>query len=44
MTTTLDQGSASGFRIAQIEANPAAFMADVHTKAFSVGAVRGQLA
>jgi len=33
-----------GFRVAQIEANPAGFFADSHTSLFSLGVVRGQLA
>ncbi|KAK0520537.1 hypothetical protein OC835_007181 [Tilletia horrida] len=38
-----DTGSASGFKLAQIEQDPASFFSDTHTKAFSAGAVRGQL-
>ncbi|SMR64029.1 unnamed protein product [Zymoseptoria tritici ST99CH_3D1] len=37
-----DTGSASGFTIAAIEANPSAFNADVHTADAVPGAVRGQ--
>lgn len=37
-----DTGEA--FKAAQIEANPAGFFADSHTKLFSLGVVRGQLA
>ncbi|KKY26921.1 hypothetical protein UCRPC4_g01387 [Phaeomoniella chlamydospora] len=40
----IDTGSASGFTIKQLEDNPSAYMADVHTTMFSLGAVRGQLA
>ncbi|KAH8588595.1 hypothetical protein B0O99DRAFT_524698, partial [Bisporella sp. PMI_857] len=32
-----------GFKLAQIEANPASFFADSHTKLFPAGVVRGQL-
>jgi len=39
--TGLDQGA--GFSLAQIEANPSGFFADVHTATFVAGAVRGQL-
>ncbi|WP_423922773.1 CHRD domain-containing protein [Frigoribacterium sp. 2-23] len=35
--------SGDGFRLAQIEANPAGFVGDSHTAAFSAGVVRGQL-
>jgi len=37
-----DTGSASGFTIADIEANPAGYNADVHTTDAVPGAVRGQ--
>jgi hypothetical protein len=33
----------TGFTVAQIEADPAAFAADSHTASFAAGAVRGQL-
>ena len=33
----------SGFSLAQLEADPAAFFTDTHTTAFAAGAVRGQL-
>jgi len=33
-----------GFKVAQIEKDPAAFFTDAHTKLFSLGVVRGQLA
>ena len=33
----------AGFKLAQIEANPAGFFADAHTRAFTAGVVRGQL-
>ncbi|KAK0543154.1 hypothetical protein OC845_006262, partial [Tilletia horrida] len=42
-TAGLDNGSASGFKLSQIEADPASFFADTHTELFSAGAVRGQL-
>ncbi|ORY58015.1 hypothetical protein BCR35DRAFT_271277 [Leucosporidium creatinivorum] len=32
-----------GFSLAQIEANPPGFFTDVHTAAFTAGAIRGQL-
>ncbi|KAG7529380.1 hypothetical protein FFLO_05695 [Filobasidium floriforme] len=35
--------TAEGFTLAQIEANPAGFFADVHTVAFPAGAIRGQI-
>jgi hypothetical protein len=38
----IDTGT--GFKVKQIEADPASFFTDVHTTAFSQGAVRGQLA
>lgn len=38
-----DTGSASGFKLADLENNPAAFAADAHTVAFPAGVVRGQL-
>jgi hypothetical protein len=37
-----DTGSASGFTLADIEANPSAYNADVHTTDAVPGAVRGQ--
>jgi len=40
--TTTDTGA--GFKVAQIEANPAGFFCDTHTKKFVPGAVRAQLA
>ncbi|KAK3621700.1 hypothetical protein LTR56_022464 [Elasticomyces elasticus] len=36
--------TAAGFTVAQIEANPAAFFCDSHTKKYVPGVVRGQLA
>lgn len=36
--------SGEGFEVSQIEANPAAFMADTHSSVALPGAVRGQLA
>jgi len=36
--------SGEGFHVRQIEANPAAFMADTHSSVALAGAVRGQLA
>ena len=36
--------SGEGFHVSQIEANPAAFMADTHSSLALAGAVRGQLA
>ncbi|PWN87681.1 hypothetical protein FA10DRAFT_269004 [Acaromyces ingoldii] len=41
--TETDTGSASGFTLKQIEADPSAFFADTHTAKFTAGAVRGQL-
>jgi hypothetical protein len=38
------QDTATGFRVSQIEANPAGFFADSHTNLFVPGVVRGQLA
>lgn len=38
-----DADSGTGFTLAQIEADPAAFSADTHTEDYSAGAVRGQL-
>ncbi|EPQ31099.1 uncharacterized protein PFL1_01288 [Pseudozyma flocculosa PF-1] len=38
----VDTGSASGFRVGDIEANVANFFGDAHTKQFPDGAVRGQ--
>lgn len=38
------QDTGTGFRVSQIEANPAQFFADSHTNLFSLGVVRGQLA
>lgn len=43
-TPITDSGSASGFTLKAIEANPAGFFADSHTKLFTLGVVRGQLA
>lgn len=42
VTNGTDTGA--GFKVAQIEANPAGFFTDVHTTAYVPGAVRGQLA
>lgn len=42
-TTGGDSGSASGFKLSQIEADPAKFFGDTHTATFLPGAVRGQL-
>ncbi|KAE8220414.1 hypothetical protein CF319_g6056 [Tilletia indica] len=42
-TAGIDTGSATGFTLSQIEANPSGFFADTHTEAFIAGAVRGQL-
>ena len=39
--TGVDTGT--GFKLAQIEANPAGFFTDSHTKLFVPGVVRGQL-
>ncbi|KAF1850141.1 uncharacterized protein K460DRAFT_326717 [Cucurbitaria berberidis CBS 394.84] len=39
-----NKDSGEGFHVNQIEANPAAFMADVHSSLALPGAVRGQLA
>jgi hypothetical protein len=41
--TSLAADTAEGFTLAQIEANPAGFFADVHTVAFPAGAIRGQI-
>ena len=38
------QDTGTGFKVAQIEDNPSAFMADVHSSLAVPGAVRGQLA
>lgn len=38
-----DTGSASGFTLSQLEANPDQFFADTHTAQFTAGAIRGQL-
>ncbi|MCO5585451.1 hypothetical protein L7F22_039384 [Adiantum nelumboides] len=38
-----DTGSASGFKLKNIEENPSNFFSDTHTQAFSAGAIRGQL-
>lgn len=38
-----DSGSASGFRLRNIEENPSNFFADTHTQQFVAGAIRGQL-
>jgi hypothetical protein len=46
-TTGLVQNGADtgvGFKVKQIEENPAGFFADSHTTLFSLGVVRGQLA
>ncbi|KIV96835.1 hypothetical protein PV10_00652 [Exophiala mesophila] len=40
----VDTGSASGFTLSQIEANPAGFFTDSHTANYVPGVVRGQLA
>lgn len=42
VTTGIDSGE--GFKVKQIEDNPAGFFTDSHTKLFSLGVVRGQLA
>lgn len=34
----------TGFRVSQIEANPAGFFTDAHTNLFPLGVVRGQFA
>ncbi|KAF2013946.1 hypothetical protein BU24DRAFT_351088 [Aaosphaeria arxii CBS 175.79] len=39
-----DKDSGEGFHVQQIEANPAAFFADVHSSLALPGAVRGQIA
>lgn len=39
--TGVDTGA--GFKVSQIEANPAGFFTDSHTKLFVPGVVRGQL-
>ncbi|KAH7110296.1 hypothetical protein B0J11DRAFT_205853 [Dendryphion nanum] len=39
-----EKDTGEGFHVSQIEANPAAFMADVHSSLALPGAVRGQLA
>lgn len=39
-----DKDTGEGFHVSQLEANPAAFMADVHSSLALPGAVRGQLA
>lgn len=46
MTGVMANGAdtGSGFKVAQIEANPAGFFTDSHTNLFSLGVVRGQLA
>jgi len=38
------QDTGIGFKLAQIEANPAGFFTDAHTNLFPLGVVRGQLA
>ena len=38
-----DTGSASGFTLSKIEANPAGFFTDSHTVKYVPGVVRGQL-
>lgn len=38
------QDTGAGFKVSQIEANPASFFSDVHTKEYTAGVVRGQLA
>ena len=35
--------TATGFTLAQIEANPPGFFADVHTTTYPAGAIRGQI-
>lgn len=41
--TGVDSGSASGFVLKNVEANPSGFMGDTHTVEFPAGAIRGQL-
>merc|ERR1712093_306083 len=43
-TTTNGRDTGIGFKLAQIEANPAGFFTDAHTNLFPLGVVRGQLA
>ncbi|KAH6722176.1 hypothetical protein BKA61DRAFT_628273 [Leptodontidium sp. MPI-SDFR-AT-0119] len=38
------QDTGTGFKLSQIEANPAGFFTDAHTNLFPLGVVRGQLA
>ncbi|ESZ93299.1 hypothetical protein SBOR_6337 [Sclerotinia borealis F-4128] len=38
------QDTGTGFKVSQIEANPAGFFTDVHSNLFPLGVVRGQLA
>ena len=38
------QDTGTGFKVKQIEDNPAGFFADSHTNLFPLGVVRGQLA
>jgi hypothetical protein len=40
----VDTGSASGFKLSLIEANPAGFFTDAHTTLFTAGVFRAQLA
>ena len=42
MTTGIDTGN--GFKVKQIEDNPAGFFCDAHTVKYVPGVVRGQLA
>ncbi|QIW97244.1 hypothetical protein AMS68_002762 [Peltaster fructicola] len=44
VNNTAGTDTGNGFKVAQIEANPAGFFADVHTAGNTQGAVRGQLA
>ena len=44
INTTAGADTGDGFTIAKLEANPAAFFADVHSSLAVPGAVRGQLA
>lgn len=41
--TGVDTGSASGFSLKALEANPEGFFADTHTFEFQAGAIRGNL-
>lgn len=39
----IDTGSASGFTLKQLEANPSSYFSDFHTESKQAGAVRGQM-